>query len=242
MQQPNGLNANLRNLPPLNNAAAGSANRAAASTSLFRRNAQGLEATLMRLQTLMTGGLFGMAALSVAKTADEMQGPENQVRLVLQGEEQREEVQRRLLVIANKNFSDIEATTGSYQRNAFALAQLGKSQMDVLNFTDALSLAMRTGGRSMVEQKSAVYQLSQAMGAGKLMGDEFRALSENAPIILKYIAKEMGVAQGALKELGSEGKITSEIIYNAMMKARPRNGKDGAVIACHHVASMATGQ
>jgi tape measure domain-containing protein len=179
----------------------------------------------MRLQTLMTGGLFGMAALSIAKTADAMQGLENQVRLVTQGEEQREEVQRRLLVIANKNFADIEATTGSYQRNAFALAQLGKSQMDVLNFTDALSLAMRTGGRSMVEQKSAVYQLSQAMGAGKLMGDEFRALSENAPIILKYIAKEMGVAQGALKALSSEGKITSEIIYNAMMKARPEMEK-----------------
>ena len=221
----NGLNANLRNLPPLNNAAASSANRAAASTSLFQHNAQGLEATLMRLQTLMTGGLFGMAALSIAKTADAMQGLENQVRLVTQGEEQREEVQRRLLVIANKNYADIEATTGSYQRNAFALAQLGKSQMDVLNFTDAISLAMRTGGRSMVEQKSAVYQLSQAMGAGKLMGDEFRALSENAPIILKYIAKEMGVAQGALKELGSEGKITSEIIYNAMMKARPEMEK-----------------
>lgn len=221
----NGLNANLRNLPPLNNAAASSASNAAQSTALFQRSAQGLEATLMRLQTLMTGGLFGMAALSIAKTADAMQGLENQVRLVTQGEEQREEVQRRLLVIANKNFADIEATTGSYQRNAFALAQLGKSQMDVLNFTDALSLAMRTGGRSMVEQKSAVYQLSQAMGAGKLMGDEFRALSENAPIILKYIAREMGVAQGALKELSSEGKITSEIIYNAMMKARPEMEK-----------------
>lgn len=202
-----------------------SAVSAAQSTAIFQRSAQGLEATLMRLQTLMTGGLFGMAALSIAKTADAMQGLENQVRLVTQGEEQREEVQRRLLVIANKNYSDIEAVTGSYQRNAFALAQLGKSQMDVLNFTDALSLAMRTGGRSMVEQKSAVYQLSQAMGAGKLMGDEFRALSENAPIILKYIAKEMGVAQGALKELGSEGKITSEIIYNAMMKARPEMEK-----------------
>ena len=202
-----------------------SAVSAAQSTALFQRSAQGLESTLMRLQTLMTGGLFGTAALSIAKTADAMQGLENQVRLVTQGEEQREEVQRRLLVIANKNYSDIEAVTGSYQRNAFALAQLGKSQMDVLNFTDALSLAMRTGGRSMAEQKAAVYQLSQAMGAGKLMGDEFRSISENAPILLKYIAKEMGVAQGALKELGSEGKITSEIIYNAMMKARPEMEK-----------------
>ena len=219
------LNRNISSIPQANNAAASSASNAARSTLLFQRSAQGLEATLMRLQTLMTGGLFGMAALSIAKTADAMQGLENQVRLVTQGEEQREEVQRRLLVIANKNFADIEATTGSYQRNAFALAQLGKSQMDVLNFTDALSLAMRTGGRSMVEQKAAVYQLSQAMGAGKLQGDEYKSIAENAPVLLSYIAKEMGVAQGALKELGSEGKITSEIIYNAMMKARPEMEK-----------------
>ena len=202
-----------------------SLNRASASAGNANGAFEQLNRTLSRLQTLATGGIMGGMLLSVAKTADAMQGLENQVRLVTQGEEQREEVQRRLLVIANKNYADIEAVTGSYQRNAFALAQLGKSQMDVLNFTDALSLAMRTGGRSMVEQKAAVYQLSQAMGAGKLQGDEYKSIAENAPILLKYIAQEMGVAQGALKELGSEGKITSEIIYNAMMKARPEMEK-----------------
>lgn len=202
-----------------------SLNRASANAGHANGAFEQLNRTLSRLQALATGGIMGGMLLSVAKTADAMQGLENQVRLVTQGEEQREEVQRRLLVIANKNFADIEATTGSYQRNAFALAQLGKSQMDVLNFTDALSLAMRTGGRSMLEQKSAVYQLSQAMGAGKLQGDEYKSIAENAPILLKYIAKEMGVAQGALKALSSEGKITSEIIYNAMMKARPEMEK-----------------
>ena len=202
-----------------------SLNHASASAGHANGAFEQLNRTLSRLQALATGGIMGGMLLSVAKTADAMQGLENQVRLVTQGEEQREEVQRRLLVIANKNYSDIEAVTGSYQRNAFALAQLGKSQMDVLNFTDALSLAMRTGGRSMLEQKSAVYQLSQAMGAGKLQGDEYKSIAENAPVLLSYIAKEMGVAQGALKELSSEGKITSEIIYNAMMKARPEMEK-----------------
>lgn len=202
-----------------------SLNHASASAGHANGAFEQLNRTLSRLQALATGGIMGGMLLSVAKTADAMQGLENQVRLVAKEEGVREEVQRRLLVIANKNYSDIEAVTGSYQRNAFALAQLGKSQMDVLNFTDALSLAMRTGGRSMIEQKSAVYQLSQAMGAGKLQGDEYKSIAENAPILLKYIAKEMGVAQGALKELGSEGKITSEIIYNAMMKARPEMEK-----------------
>lgn len=214
----NGLNANLRNLPPLNNAAASSASNAARSTLLFQRSAQGLEATLMRLQTLMTGGLFGMAALSIAKTADEMQTADSKIKLVTDSTEQYLAVRERVRQIADQNYSDISATTQLYQRSALALSNLGKSQNDVLKFTNAVSLAMRTGGSAANEQRAALLQLSQAMGAGKLMGDEFRSISENAPTLLKLISKEMGVTVGELKKLGSEGKITSEVMYNALTK------------------------
>ena len=217
----NGLNANLRNLPPLNNAAASSANRAAASTSLFQRNAQGLEATLMRLQTLMTGGLFGMAALSVLKTADAMQTLDNQVRIVTKSTEERLAVENEVHRIANTNYTDIKTTTDIYHRNALAMASMGASQKDVLRFTDNMSLAMRTSGRTITEQNSALYQWSQAMGAGKLQGQEFRIIALAVPSLLKYISSEMGVTTGQLKKLGAEGKITGEVMVKAVEKARP---------------------
>ena len=217
----NGLNANLRNLPPLNNAAASSANRAAASTSLFQRNAQGLEATLMRLQTLMTGGLFGMAALSVLKTADAMQTLDNQVRIVTKSTEERLAVENEVHRIANTNYTDIKTTTDIYHRNALAMASMGASQKDVLRFTDNMSLAMRTSGRTITEQNSALYQWSQAMGAGKLQGQEFRIIALAVPSLLKYISAEMGVTTGQLKKLGAEGKITGEVMVKAVEKARP---------------------
>lgn len=198
-----------------------SAVSAAQSTAIFQRSAQGLEATLMRLQTLMTGGLFGMAALSVLKTADAMQTLDNQVRIVTKSTEERLAVENEVHRIANTNYTDIKTTTDIYHRNALAMASMGASQKDVLRFTDNMSLAMRTSGRTITEQNSALYQWSQAMGAGKLQGQEFRVIALAVPSLLKYISAEMGVTTGQLKKLGAEGKITGEVMVKAVEKARP---------------------
>ena len=59
-------------------------------------------------------------------------------------------------------------------------------------------------------------QLSQAIGSGRLAGDEFRSVSEQIPGVLIPIAREMGVTVGELKKLGSEGMITSEVLIKAL--------------------------
>ena len=61
-------------------------------------------------------------------------------------------------------------------------------------------------------------QLSQAFASGRLQGDEFRSISENIPPLLDIFAKELGVTRGELKKLGSEGKITSDVIATALLK------------------------
>ena len=177
--------------------------------------ARGLMGTLSGLQGVLSGGLFAITGLGVLKTADEMQNLNSQVKLVTNSTSEFLGVREKVREIADRNFNDISATTNLYQKSATALANLGKSQQEALIFTDAVSLAMRTGGRSAQEQASAILQLGQAMGSGVLMGDEFRSIAENAPILLELVSKRMGVLPGQLKELASEGKITSEIMYDA---------------------------
>ena len=64
------------------------------------------------------------------------------------------------------------------------------------------------------------------MAAGKLQGDEFRSVMENAPMVADAIARYMGKSKGELKELSSQGLITSDIIKNAMFNAADDiNGK-----------------
>ena len=68
--------------------------------------------------------------------------------------------------------------------------------------------------------------MTQAMASGKLQGDEFRSIMENAPMVANAISQYLGVTKGELKELSSDGAITADIIKNAMFNAADDiNGK-----------------
>ena len=62
-------------------------------------------------------------------------------------------------------------------------------------------------------------QLTQAMGAGVLRGEEYNSILEQAPNIIQTIADYMGVTKGQLKDLAAEGRITADLIKAAMFSA-----------------------
>ena len=87
---------------------------------------------------------------------------------------------------------------------------------------NAVALA---SGASANESRVAFQQLAQALGSGRLQGDEFRSIAEQIPGILIPVAQEMGVTVGELKKLGSEGKITSEVLVGALSRGFDANSE-----------------
>lgn len=125
-----------------------------------------------------------------------------------------------------KIFKTANAVRTSYQDVADIVGKLGitagdafKNNDEILKFSELMSKSFKIGGASAEEQSAAMYQLTQAMASGKLQGDEFRSISENAPLLAKAIAGEMGVSMGKLKEMSSEGKITSDVIKSALFNS-----------------------
>lgn len=165
-------------------------------------------------------GLISFQTISNAtKMADVMTNLRSQVRFVTGSYEEATQVQARLLTISNETFASLEATSTLYTRTARAMDRYGKSQQEILTFTEAINNAMRVGGVGAAEQASALLQLSQALGSGVLQGDEFKSIAEAAPILLDVLAKNTGIAREELKKLGSEGELTSELIFNAISKS-----------------------
>lgn len=128
--------------------------------------------------------------------------------------------------LQDKIFASADRAKGSYASMADAVAKLQlnagdqfKSNDETIAFTELLQKSFKVGGTSASEQSSAMLQLTQAMGAGKLQGDEFRSIMENAPMVSDAIAKYMGKSKGELKELSSEGAITADIIKAALFSA-----------------------
>ncbi|WP_183114733.1 tape measure protein [Moraxella catarrhalis] len=180
---------------------------------------EGLKKTLDRIKGVMGASIFGLGIMEVLQTADAMKTLDTQIKLVTNSEKQYLAVKSEISQIANRTRQDIASTIDAYTNNARSLSQLGKTQAEVLKFTENISMAMAVGGKSAMEQSAALLQLGQAMQSGVLQGDEFRSIAENAPILLDLIAKNLGKSRTEVKKLASDGKITSEVIYQSLAGA-----------------------
>ena len=96
------------------------------------------------------------------------------------------------------------------------LAPLGVGVEDIKSTFFGFNTAAKLAGASTVEASNAFRQLAQALGSGRLAGDEFRSISEQIPTLLQPIADELNVPIGKLKELAAEGKLTSEVVLRAL--------------------------
>ena len=70
---------------------------------------------------------------------------------------------------------------------------------EIIKFSELLNKSFKVGGASTQEQEAGTYQLTQAMAAGKLQGDEFRSVMENAPLVADAIAKYTGKTKRRIK-------------------------------------------
>lgn len=120
-------------------------------------------------------------------------------------------------------FNAAQRSGGSYQDMAKNVAKLNllageafSSNNESIAFLESLNKMFVVSGTEAQEASAAMYQLTQAMASGRLQGDEFRSIIENAPMLADAIAKYVGVSRGKLKEMSSEGAITADIIKNAM--------------------------
>ena len=128
--------------------------------------------------------------------------------------------------LQDKVYASATRSRSSYQDMARDVAKLGmlagdvfKNNDEIIAFNELLNKSFAVSGSTQQEISSSMYQLTQAMSSGLLQGDELRSLREGAPMLYQAIADYMGVTKGELKELGAEGKITADIIKNAIFTA-----------------------
>lgn len=173
------------------------------------------------------GGLVGVAGTAMAvkgliDMADAYTNLRNRIKTAAGDNADLEETTNRLFDVANKTRTGIEETTMIYQRASRAGARYGATQERIIRFTETLNMATQVGGANHREATMAIIQLSQAMSAGRLSGDELRSVMEQMPEVAKIVADQLGVTTGELKELGKQGKITGRQMFLAMEKAAPR--------------------
>ena len=115
---------------------------------------------------------------------------------------------------ANQEFAQIYAR----------LRPIGLTLDEITTVYNGFNTAAKLSGTNAQEAGAAFLQLSQGLGTGVLRGEELNSVFEQTPVVVQAIAKEMGVGVGQIRELAKEGKITSDIVIDALRSIE----RDGA--------------
>lgn len=141
------------------------------------------------------------------------------INLVAGGQEQAIALNEQIYQSALKARGPYDVMADSVSKIAMTAKEAFPDPRTVVPFMENIQKLFNIGGTDIERQKDALLQLTQALGSGKLQGDELRSIAEAAPLIEKYIADYMGVSMGEIKQLGADGEITAEIIKNAILGA-----------------------
>lgn len=187
-------------------------------------------ATTLKTLIPAIGAVGGVAFLAQAtreflKMADSMRLVEARINLVSTAGADASQVLDQLVEISKENRVNLDTTSRLYTRlvpamESFKVNLEGTASATdaALKVTKAFGAALLISGANTQEAIAATTQFTQAMASGKLAGDEFRSVSEAAPAFLKAIADGGGYARSELKALSSEGKLTTELISQALLK------------------------
>ena len=152
------------------------------------------------------------------KQADEAAMINSRIGMMNDGLLEHHELQKNILKMANDTRTGYAETVDLMSK--LTMSGAFDSTQDVSSITESINKAIRIGGGTDEMNKSAMLQLSQALGSGVLQGDELRSLSENAPYMMKVLADGLGVARGELKQMGADGELTTDVVIQAFENQR----------------------
>lgn len=171
--------------------------------------------SIIKKVAIAAGGIAGIN--KVLNISDELASTKARLNLLVDDGGSVEALEQKIMASAQRSRS-------VYFDTASAVAKLGLNagnafggNMDqVIAFMEQVNKQFVIGGATAQEQSNAMIQLTQAMAAGALRGEELNSILDGAPGIARAIEKYMGIAEGSIKSVAQEGKVTAEVVKNAM--------------------------
>ena len=123
-----------------------------------------------------------------------------------------------------KIMASAQRSRAAYLDTASAIASMGAnagaaftSNDELIAFMEQVNKQFVIGGASAQGQAAAMLQLTQAMAAGALRGEELNSILENAPGIARAIEQYMGIAEGSIKSYAEKGAVSATVVKNALL-------------------------
>jgi tape measure domain-containing protein len=191
----------------------------AANDNFAKLNAQvaSVTGTFRSLMVVLgpLAALFSVSAL--ANYADAWSDMQSRVGAAIRDMDAAPAMMKRLVDIANASYSPLSQTVEIYGRNVAVLRDLGRGAVEAADFTEALNHALVTTATKGQDADVVLNALSRSIAIGGLRAMEFETIMSRSPRVLEAIADEMGTTVTGLRKLATEGKVTGQVIVDALI-------------------------
>lgn len=182
----------------------------------LRNGASAADGMLGRVKSLVATLAAGAGIKAILGMSDKMTSTSARLSFLVDDGGSVDALEQKIMASAQRSRAD-------YLDTASAIASMGANAGSAFSDNDELIAFMEQvnkqfviGGATAEGQSAAMLQLTQAMAAGALRGEELNSILENAPGIARAIESYMGVAEGSIKQYAEQGLITSEVVKNAL--------------------------
>lgn len=163
------------------------------------------------------GTIAGVAALrEIVQASNALQTLEQRLAQVSNGAGQTRYAMRNLASASQALRVPVQDLGELYVKLRQSNAAVGLSMGQTMTVTKAFAAALRLSGATGQAASSALLQFGQAMAKGKLDGDEFRTVAENASEVLRILERQLGKTRGELLEMREKGLLTAKMMADAL--------------------------
>nr|DAO99550.1 MAG TPA: Tail tape measure [Caudoviricetes sp.] len=203
--------------------AAAAAKRASNANQAFK-DSSGLAAkaanSLTQELKKLVGGYLGIQTLKkAADLSDTLVSTRTRLDQMNDGLQTTAELETMIYQSAQRSRGSFTDTMGMVSQLGTMAGDAFSSSKEIVQFAEQLNKQLALSGASGSSAQAAILQLEQGLASGVLRGDELNSVMEQAPALAKSIADYMHVSVGELREMGSQGQITADIVKNALFAA-----------------------
>jgi len=215
------------------------ATKATRELKKISKSTNNIDKGFQKLQKAATRALAVFAAFrgvgEVVKAADQINLLEGSFEALTGSAIRASDMLERVYNTVTSTGASLADVSTTYQRLTVGLEELGSTNEQIQTIADTFIKLGRVSGTSMFDTNAALVQFSQGLASGKLQGDELRSIMERLPLITKLIQEEWNrvnegiqITRGQVKQLGREGKLSAELISNALLNGAEETARQFA--------------
>ena len=179
-----------------------------------------MTAPLASLQTAyaaIAGVVSGVLVGGFIKLSDEATMARARIQQLTGSMAETRAVQQDLFAMAQRLQAPYAEVQQAFTRMLPSVKELGGGVREATVLTNILLSTAKMAGASSAEAAASMTQFAQALGSGKLQGDELKSILENNQVLARELAGALGVTIGELRKMGEEGELTSDRVANALL-------------------------